>query len=94
MLKNADFRAKVEVASMADKMQEARLRWFEHVKKEMHSHPYEERWDVYSRGLEERLRQAEELLGEVIKQDIANLQLTKNMTLDRKVWMPRIWVDN
>lgn len=43
MLKNADFRAKVEVASMADKMQEARLRWFEHVKKEMHSHPYEER---------------------------------------------------
>lgn len=39
---------------------------------------------------EPKERQTEEEFGEVIRQDMAHLPFTKDMTLDRKTWRSRI----
>ncbi|XP_070008739.1 uncharacterized protein [Nicotiana sylvestris] len=85
---------RVGVASVEDKMRKSRLRWFEHVKR---------------RSIDALIRRCERLAmesslrrgrgrpkkywGEVIRQDMALLQLTENMTLDRRVWRSRIKVE-
>lgn len=67
-------------------MQEARWRWFGHIKRRC--------TDVLVRSCEmltlEGLRRGrgrpKKHGGKVIRQDMASLQLTKDMTLDRSVW--------
>ncbi|KAG5591785.1 hypothetical protein H5410_042299 [Solanum commersonii] len=63
-IRNEVIREKVGVASVVDKLREARLRWFGHVKR--HETPGE---------------------------DLAQLHLTEDMTLDRKEWRSRIKVE-
>ncbi|OIT08557.1 hypothetical protein A4A49_18166 [Nicotiana attenuata] len=85
-IRNEDIREKVGVAPMDDKMREARLRWFGHVKR---------------RSLDATVRRCERLAlvgtrrgrgrpkkywGEVIRQDMARLQISEDMALDRKLW--------
>ncbi|KAG5573939.1 hypothetical protein H5410_063705 [Solanum commersonii] len=70
---------KVGVASVVDK--EARPRWFGHVRKRC-AHD-EER----GRG------RPKKFWGEVIRQDLGQLYITEDMTLDRKKWRLRIKVE-
>ncbi|KAF3631468.1 hypothetical protein FXO37_27947 [Capsicum annuum] len=89
-VRNETIREKVGVTSVECKMREARLRWFGHVKR---------------RGMDALVRRCERLAldgfrrgrgrpkkywGEVIRRDMEQLQLTEDMTLDRKVWRTRI----
>ncbi|PHT97617.1 hypothetical protein BC332_33453 [Capsicum chinense] len=84
-VRNETIREKVGVTPVECKMREARLRWFGHVK---------------SRGMDAPVRRCERLAldgfrrgrgrpkkywGEVIRRDMEQLQLTEDMTLDRKV---------
>ncbi|KAG5582302.1 hypothetical protein H5410_052929, partial [Solanum commersonii] len=74
-IRNEVIREKVGVASVVDKLREARLRWFGHVKR--------------SRGR----GRPKKYWGEVIRQDMAQLHITEDMTLDRKEWRSRIKVE-
>ncbi|KAM3395287.1 hypothetical protein P3S68_004292 [Capsicum galapagoense] len=83
-VRNETIREKVGVTPVECKMREARLRWFGHVKR---------------RGMDAPVRRCERLVlddfrrgrgrpkkywGEVIRRDMEQLQLTEDMTLDRK----------
>ncbi|KAG5611910.1 hypothetical protein H5410_023191 [Solanum commersonii] len=68
-IRNEVIREKVGMASVVDKLREARLRWFGHRR---------------GRG------RPKKYWGEVIRQDLAQLHLTEDMTLDRKEWRSRI----
>ncbi|KAG5581552.1 hypothetical protein H5410_052179 [Solanum commersonii] len=69
-IRNVDIRDKMGVASVKDKMREAGLRWFEHVK----------------RRCTDALSRPKKYKGEAITQDMTHLQVTENMTLDRRLW--------
>ncbi|KAF3649631.1 hypothetical protein FXO37_18884 [Capsicum annuum] len=84
-IRNVIIQEKVGVASVEDKIREVRLRWFGH---------------VIRRGLDAPVRKCETLAmvdfrrgrgrpkkywRDVIRHDMEQLQLTKDMTLDRKV---------
>ncbi|XP_070042497.1 uncharacterized protein [Nicotiana tomentosiformis] len=92
-IKNEATRNRVGVASVENKMQESRLRWFGHVKRRS--------IDTHVRRCErlalESLRRGrgrpKKYWGEVIRQDMSLLQLTEDMTLDRRVWRSRIKVE-
>ncbi|XP_047257721.1 uncharacterized protein LOC124889778, partial [Capsicum annuum] len=85
-VRNEIIREKLGVASVEDKLREVRLRWFGHVMR---------------RGMDAPVRRCERLALEgfkrvrgkpkmywrgMIRRDMEQLQLTENMTLDRKVW--------
>ncbi|KAG5597751.1 hypothetical protein H5410_038983 [Solanum commersonii] len=67
-IRNEVIREKVGVASVVDKLREARLRWFGHMKRRCEDAP-------------------------VRRQDLAQLHITEDMTLDRKEWRSRIKVE-
>ncbi|KAF3619694.1 putative varicose-related protein-like [Capsicum annuum] len=85
---SGDWTQKVGVALVEDKMREGRLRCFGHVMR---------------RGADVPVRRCERLAlddgrpkkywREVIRHDMEQLQLTEDMTLDRKVWRSRIRVE-
>ncbi|XP_070011247.1 uncharacterized protein [Nicotiana sylvestris] len=83
MIKNEVIRDKVGVVPNEDKMREARLRWFGHVRRNIVV-----RVRRYERLTLESLRRGRDKpkkkLGEMIRQDMAQHQLTEDMTLDRK----------
>ncbi|KAG5581780.1 hypothetical protein H5410_052407, partial [Solanum commersonii] len=80
-IRNEVIREKVGVASVVDKLREARLRWFGHVKRRGA--------DALRRGR----GRPKKYWGEVIRQDLAQLHLTEDMNLDRKEWRSRIKVE-
>ncbi|KAJ8557154.1 hypothetical protein K7X08_002779 [Anisodus acutangulus] len=92
-IRNDDIRDRMEVASVEDKMREARLRWFGHVQRRNINSPVRrcERlgMDGYMRGR----GRPRKYWGEVIRRDMAHVQLTKDMTLDRGLWRIRIRVE-
>ncbi|KAG5570465.1 hypothetical protein H5410_060231 [Solanum commersonii] len=71
-IRNEVIQEKVGVASVANKMKEARLRWFRHVQRRC--------INASGNGL------AKKVLGEVIRQVMVQLHITEDMTLDRKEW--------
>ncbi|KAF3623804.1 Mannosyl-oligosaccharide 1,2-alpha-mannosidase MNS2 [Capsicum annuum] len=87
-VRNETVREKVGVAAVEDKMREVRLRWFGRVMR---------------RGTDAPVHRGERLTldgfmpkkywRDLIRRDMDQLQLTEDMTLDRKVWRTRIrWV--
>ncbi|XP_055821948.1 uncharacterized protein LOC129890416 [Solanum dulcamara] len=92
-IRNEAIREKVGVASVEDKMWETRLRWFGHVKRRVPDAPVRrcERlaMDYFRRGR----GRPKKYWGEVIRQDMAHLRLTEDMTLDRRVWRTHIRVE-
>ncbi|KAG5608981.1 hypothetical protein H5410_020262 [Solanum commersonii] len=71
---------KVGVASVVDSSRKARPIWFGHVKKR-------------SRQARRGRGKPKKYWGEVIRQDLAQLHLTEDMTLERKEWRSRINVE-
>ncbi|KAK4379657.1 hypothetical protein RND71_001519 [Anisodus tanguticus] len=91
-IRNEDIRDKVRVASVEDKLWEARLRWFGHVQRRDTDTPVRrcERlaMDWFRRGR----GRPKKYWGEVIRRDMTQVQLTEDMTLDRGLWRTQIRV--
>ncbi|KAK4347380.1 hypothetical protein RND71_033719 [Anisodus tanguticus] len=92
MIRNEDIRDKVGVASVEDKMREARLRWFEHVPRRDTDAPVRRCERLAMDGFRRGRGRPKKYWGEVIRRDIAQVQLT-DMTLDRRLWWTRIRVE-
>ncbi|XP_070016294.1 histone acetyltransferase MCC1-like isoform X2 [Nicotiana tabacum] len=79
----------VGVASVKDKMRESRLRWFGHVKRRSIDAPVRRCERLAMESLRRGRGRPKKYRGEVIIHDMALLQFTEDMTLDRRVWRSR-----
>ncbi|XP_070042852.1 uncharacterized protein [Nicotiana tomentosiformis] len=78
-------RDKVGVAPIEDKMRKSRLRWFGHVRRKSTDVPVRRCERLTLEGLRRGRGRPKKRWGEVIRKDMSQLQLTEDMTLDRKV---------
>ncbi|KAG5598547.1 hypothetical protein H5410_029917 [Solanum commersonii] len=92
-IRNEVIREKVGVASVVDKLREARLRWFRHVKRWCADALVRRCEGLVVEGTRRGRGRPNKYWGEVIRQDLAQLHLTDDMTLDRKEWRSRIKVE-
>ncbi|XP_070046825.1 uncharacterized protein [Nicotiana tomentosiformis] len=83
-IRNEVIHDKLGVAPIEDKMREARLRWFGHVRRRSTDALVRRCERLTLEGLRRNRGRTKKMWGEVIRQDMAQLQLTENMTLDRK----------
>ena len=91
-IRNADIREKVGVAPMEDKMREVRLRWFGHIQRRSTDAPVRRCERLAVVGTRRGKGQPKKYWGEVIRQDMARLRITEDMTLDRELWRSSIKV--
>ncbi|PHU18190.1 Peroxisomal nicotinamide adenine dinucleotide carrier [Capsicum chinense] len=84
-VRNETIREKVGVTSVECKMREARLRWFGHVKRRGMDAPVRRCERLALDGFRRGRGRPKKYWGEVIRRDMEQLQLTEDMTLDRKV---------
>nr|XP_009624733.1 uncharacterized protein LOC104115746 [Nicotiana tomentosiformis] len=82
-IRNEVIRDKVGVASMEDKLRESRLRWFGHVKRRDIDAPVRKCERLTMAGLRKGRGRPKRYWGEVNRQDISLLHLTKDMTSNR-----------
>ncbi|KAF3639764.1 Eukaryotic translation initiation factor 5A-2 [Capsicum annuum] len=85
LVRNETIREKVGVTSVECKMREARLRWFGHVKRRGMDAPVRRCERLALDGFRRGRGRPKKYWGEVIRRDMEQLQLTEDMTLDRKV---------
>ncbi|XP_075087869.1 uncharacterized protein LOC142169844 [Nicotiana tabacum] len=90
---NEVIREKVGVTPMEDKMWEARLRWFGHVKRTSIEAPVRRCERLASVGSMRGRGRPKKSWGEVIRWDMAQLELTENMGLNRRVLRSEIRVE-
>ena len=88
--RNEIIREKVGVASVEDKMWKVRLRWFGHVMRRGMDAPVRRCERLALNGFSRGRGRPSKYWGEVIRRDMKQLQLTEDMTLDRKIWRTRI----
>ncbi|XP_070005821.1 uncharacterized protein [Nicotiana sylvestris] len=91
-IRNDDIWEEVHVAPIDDKMQEARLRWFGHVQRRSPDAPVRRCEQLVVEGTIIGRGRLKKYWGELIRQDMARLQISENMTLDRKLWRSSITV--
>ncbi|KAF3625612.1 hypothetical protein FXO37_30776 [Capsicum annuum] len=84
-VRNETIREKVGVTSVECKMREARLRWFGHVKRRGMDAPVRRCERLALDGFRRGRGRPKKYWGEVIRRDMEQLQLTEDMTLDRKI---------
>ncbi|XP_070014686.1 uncharacterized protein [Nicotiana sylvestris] len=89
-IRNDDIREKVGVASVEDKMREARLRWFGHVRRRSLDAPVRRCELLALVGSRRGRGRPKKYWGEVIRQDLTRLKISEDMTLDRKQWQRHI----
>nr|XP_016492639.1 PREDICTED: uncharacterized protein LOC107812125 [Nicotiana tabacum] len=85
-IKNEVIREKVGVAPVDEKMREARLRWFEHVRRRSPDAPVRSCERLTVVGARRGRGRPKRYWGEVITQDMARMRIFEDMALDRKVW--------
>ncbi|XP_070006271.1 membralin-like protein At1g60995 isoform X2 [Nicotiana sylvestris] len=92
-IRNEVIRDKVGVVPVEAKMHVARLRWFGHVNRRSTDAPVR-RCERLTLGGERRGRgRPTKSWSEVIRRDMVQLELTEDMTLDRRVWRLKIMVE-
>ena len=89
-VRNEIIREKLGVASVEDKMREVRLRWFGHVMRRCTNAPVRRCERLAVDGFRRGRGRPKKYWMEVIRHDMAQLQLTEDMTLDRKMRRSRI----
>ncbi|KAM3375418.1 hypothetical protein P3S68_014132 [Capsicum galapagoense] len=91
--RNEIIREKVGVVSVEDKMREVRLRWFGHVMRRGRDAPVRRCERLVLDGFKRGRGRPKKYWREVIRRDIELLQLTEDMTLDRKIWRKSIRIE-
>ncbi|PHT33217.1 hypothetical protein CQW23_29554 [Capsicum baccatum] len=89
-VRNETIREKVGVTPVEYKMREVRLRWFGHVMRRGMDAPVRRCERLPLDGFRRGRGRPKKYWGEVIRRDMEQLQLTEDMTLDRKIWRTRI----
>ncbi|KAF3631765.1 putative pre-mRNA-processing factor 6-like [Capsicum annuum] len=89
-VRNETIREKVGVTPVENKMREVRLRWFGHVMRRGMDAPVRRCERLALDGFRRGRGRPKKYWGEVIRRDMEQLQLTEDMTLDRKIWRTRI----
>lgn len=74
-------------------MREARLRWFGHVMRRAADAPVRRCERLTRDGFKRGTGRPNKYWREVIRPDMEQLQLTEDMTLDRKLWRRRVRVE-
>ncbi|KAF3642569.1 putative nogo-B receptor-like isoform X1 [Capsicum annuum] len=92
-IRNEIIREKVGVVLVEDKMREVRLRWFVHVMRRGMDAPVRRRERLALDGFKRGRGRSKKYRREVIRCDMKLLQLTEDMTLDRKVWRKSIRIE-
>ncbi|KAG5595319.1 hypothetical protein H5410_036551 [Solanum commersonii] len=92
-IRNEVIREKVGVAPVVDKLREARLRWFGHVRRRCVDALVRRCEGLAIKGTRRGRSRPKRYWGEVIRQDLAQLHITEDMALDRKEWRSRIKVE-
>ncbi|PHT58230.1 hypothetical protein CQW23_00593 [Capsicum baccatum] len=92
-VRNETIREKVGVAPVECKMREVRLSWFGHVKRRDTDAPVRRCERLALDGFRRGRGRPKKYWGEVIRRDMEQLQLTEDMTLDRKVPWSRLGQD-
>ncbi|XP_070046133.1 uncharacterized protein [Nicotiana tomentosiformis] len=82
-IRNEVIRDKVDVAPMEDKLRKARLRLFGHMKRRNTDAPVRRCERLALEGIRRDRVRPKKYWGEVIRQDMALLQLTEDMTMDK-----------
>nr|XP_009783549.1 PREDICTED: uncharacterized protein LOC104232135 [Nicotiana sylvestris] len=91
-IRNEDIRERVSVAPVDDKMREARFRWFGHVRRRSLDAPVRRCERLTLAGTRRGRGRPKKYWGEVIRQDMARLQISEDMALDRNMWRSNIRV--
>ncbi|XP_070050175.1 uncharacterized protein [Nicotiana tomentosiformis] len=91
-IRNEDIQKKVSVAPMDDKMREVMLRWFGHVRRRSIDAPVRRCGRLTLAGIMKGRGRPKKYWSEVIRQNMARLQISEDMALDRKVWRSSIRV--
>ncbi|XP_070034290.1 uncharacterized protein [Nicotiana tomentosiformis] len=89
-IRNEDIRERVGMAPMDVKMREARLKWFGHVRRRSLDAPVRRCKRLTLTGTRRGGGRPKKYWGEVIRHDMAQLQIFEDIALDRKVWMSSI----
>ncbi|XP_070029931.1 uncharacterized protein [Nicotiana sylvestris] len=89
-IRNEVIRDKVVVTPIEDKMREEPLRWFGHMRRRSTDALVRRCERLTLEGLRRGRGRLKKRWGEVIRQDMEQLQLTEDMTLDRKSNKQRI----
>ncbi|XP_070048567.1 uncharacterized protein [Nicotiana tomentosiformis] len=89
---NDDIQEKVHVAPIDDKRQKARLRWFGHIQRRSSDSPIRRCERLVVEATRRGRERPKKYWGEMIRQDMARLQISEDMTLDRKMWRSSIRV--
>ncbi|XP_018631867.2 uncharacterized protein [Nicotiana tomentosiformis] len=92
-IRNEVIREKVGVAPVVDNMQEARLKCFRHVKRRRIEAPVRRCERLASVDRRRGKGRPKKSCGEVIRQNMAQLELTEDMALYRRVWRSKIRVE-
>ena len=92
-MRNEIIREKVGVASVEDKLREVRLRWLRRMIRRGPDAPVRRCETLAMDGFRRARGRPKKYWREVIRHDMEQLQLIKDMTLDRKVWRMRIRVE-
>ena len=85
-------RGKIRVEFMEDKMREARLCWFGHIKRRPMDAPVRRGETIVCLDHIRRIGRPKKSWREVIRHDLKDLGLVEDMTHDRKLWRVRIKV--
>jgi hypothetical protein len=91
-ISNDVIRSKLGVVSIAEKMREARLRWFGHVRRRPVDAPVRRCENLNILGFKRNRGRPKKTWGEVIRNDMSLIHVTEDLTLDRKEWRARIRV--
>ena len=83
-VRNESIREKLEVASVAEKMRKTRLRWFGHMQRRSVDALVRRCERLVLGGTQRGRGRPKKYWGEMIRHDMAKLNLTEDMTLDRK----------
>ncbi|XP_070056639.1 uncharacterized protein [Nicotiana tomentosiformis] len=89
---NEDIREKVGVAPMDNKMREARLRWFGNVRRRSSNSPVRRCERLALTSIRRGRGRPKKYWGEVIRQDMARLQISEDMALIRKCGGLALWL--
>jgi len=91
-IRNEVIRGKIGVASTEDKMREARLRWFGHIKRRPRNAPVRKCETIAYPEYRRSRGRPKKSWSEVIRHDLKALGLVEDMAQDRKLWRDRIKV--